>query len=64
MNILNRKFSTREKILLLVLVVIIVAALYYMFVYQPLTNALNTSKSNAEALEMQLVALGFSEKKQ
>ncbi len=57
MNILTRKFSTREKILLAVLVIIIVAALYYMFIYQPLTASLNNSKSNAQALEQQLVAL-------
>ncbi len=57
MNILSRKFSTREKVLLLVLALIIIAALYYMFLYQPLTTRLTNSKSNAEALEQQLAAL-------
>ena len=57
MSILSRELSTREKTLLLVLIVIILAALYYLFIFQPVTDKINASKSNAESLETQLVAL-------
>lgn len=57
MSIFSREFSTREKVLLLVLVLIIIAALYYLFIFQPVTNRTKSAESSAADLETQLVAL-------
>ena len=57
MNILSRKLSSREKALLVVLVLVIVAALYYLFIFQPVTDMTTRSKDNAASLETQLITL-------
>ncbi|WP_024866588.1 type II secretion system protein GspM [Butyrivibrio sp. FCS014] len=57
MNILSRKLSSREKTLLVILVLIILAALYYLFIFQPVTDRINRSKENAASLEIQLATL-------
>lgn len=57
MNIFSREFSTREKLLLLVLMLIIFGALYYLFIFQPVTDATNRAESSCADLETQLVSL-------
>ena len=56
-SVINRQFSTREKVLLIVLVLIIVSALYYLFIFQPVTDRTKQAESSAADLETQLVAL-------
>ncbi len=56
-NIFTREFSTREKALLVVLGLIIIAALYYLLIYQPVTESINRAENNAASLETQLVSL-------
>ncbi len=57
MNILSRELSKREKVLLLVLIVIIAAALYYLFIFQPVTEMTKNAQANVESLETQLIVL-------
>ena len=57
MNILTREFSTREKILLFVLGVIILGVLYYLFIFQPVTESTKRAEDNAQQLESQLAML-------
>ncbi len=56
-NIFTREFSTREKALLVVLGLIIIAALYYLLIYQPVTESINRAENNDASLETQLVSL-------
>ncbi len=57
MNIFTREFSFREKVLLLVLALVIISALYYLFIFQPVTDRTKRAESSASDLETQLVAL-------
>ncbi len=57
MNILSREFSPREKVLLVVLGVIILAAVYYLVIFQPVTERTKAAEANAQDLETRLVAL-------
>ncbi len=57
MNIFTREFSSREKALLLVLVLVILASLYYLFIFQPVTDRISRAESSAADLEVQLVSL-------
>lgn len=57
MNVFTREFTTREKALLLVLGVIVVASLYYLFIFQPVTDGINRAQSSATDLESQLTVL-------
>ncbi len=56
-SIFTREFSTREKALLVVLILIVVSALYYLFIFQPVTDSINNAESVAADLEIQLASL-------
>ena len=57
MKVLTREFNRTEKILLVVLGLVILAALYYLLVFRPIQDGLNSSRSNTEGLEVQLASL-------
>ncbi len=54
MKIMTREFTTREKVLLIILSILLVAMLYYQFVDQPVRRQLESAKSEAEMLDIQV----------
>jgi Tfp pilus assembly protein PilO len=54
MKILSRDFTLKEKILLLLLSLILVGLAYYQFVDQPVRSALESARSEADALTVEL----------
>ena len=50
-------FTAREKTLLAILILIILASLYYLLIYQPVTDGISRAQSNAQDLESQLIVL-------
>ncbi|MBQ9543813.1 MAG: hypothetical protein IJV00_01645 [Clostridia bacterium] len=63
MKILSRDFTTKEKVLIGILLVIILAFLYYQFVDQPITNAIekaNNEKANNE-IELESVNIKIAQ---
>ncbi len=57
MKFMTREFTNREKVLLLVLGLLLVGLLYFQFVDQPVRKQLETARSDAEILEIQVKAL-------
>ena len=55
MKTFNREFTTREKILLLVLALIIIGAIYYLMVYEPVSEELKQAKVAKYSLEEELM---------
>ena len=57
MKLFTRQFTQREKVLLSILVLIILASLYYLLIYQPVTDGISRAESSAQDLESQLIVL-------
>ncbi len=57
MKIFTRQFTAREKTLLAVLILIILASLYYLLIFQPVTDGISRAQSSAQDLESQLIVL-------
>lgn len=56
MKILNRNFSTKEKLLIAVLGIVLVGMIYYKFVYVRLNTALAETRAEAQTLQTDLDA--------
>lgn len=52
---MDRAFTTREKVLMLILSVIILACAYYLLVFAPSQEAINSSKTQVSQLESELM---------
>ncbi len=56
MKVMSRDFTRTEKILLLLLAVILVGLVYYRFVYVLVNDSVNSSNSEAQALQTEISA--------
>ena len=54
MSILNRDLSKSEKNLLVLLLIVIVGAVYYLFVFTPIENGIQSAKIEQQALQTEL----------
>ncbi|WP_026524674.1 MULTISPECIES: type II secretion system protein GspM [unclassified Butyrivibrio] len=57
MKLLSRKLSSREKVLLGILIGIVVVAVYYLLLFNPLSEQTTSLQAQAQDMENQLVAL-------
>ena len=55
MKTFSREFSTREKVLLLLLALIIVGSVYYLLVFQPVSDGLKSAKAEKQSIEELLI---------
>jgi hypothetical protein len=51
----SREFSSREKVLLLILALIIVGSVYYLLVFQPVSEGLKSAKAEKQSIEELLI---------
>ncbi len=55
MKTFNREFTVKEKALLVILVLIILGAIYYLMVYQPVTDSLRSARNEKLNLEDEIL---------
>ena len=56
MKLLNRNFSTKEKLLIVILGILLIGLIYYKFVYVRLSTALKETRAEAQSLQTDLDA--------